>query len=103
MLLVDVLLLTAAPVIVTFVTVLNEERTLPEIEADVVQGAVRETTLVTLHVTVPLETVIVASTGALMVSETTPVEFARAALGHARIAKMIARAAAGREPTGEVK
>jgi hypothetical protein len=81
MLFVDVLLLTAAPVTVIFVTVLAVERTLPEIAADVVHGAVVDTTLVTLQVTVPLETVIVARTGAVIVSETVPVEAADAPIG----------------------
>jgi hypothetical protein len=78
MLLVAVLLLTAAPVTVRFVIVLAVERTSPVIVADVVHGAVRETTAEMLHVTVPLVTVIVARTGALIVRETIPVEAAKA-------------------------
>jgi len=93
-------LLTAAPVIVSFVIVLKEDRTLPEIAADVVQGAVKDTALVTLQVTVPLETVIVASTGAVIVSETTPVEPAETALGMA--AKTHATTTASAEPVSAV-
>jgi hypothetical protein len=86
-------LLIAAPVTVRLVIVLREERTLPAIAAEVVQGVVAEIELVTSQVTVPLETVIVASTGAVMLAVSVPVVAACAAPGRIRAASTAAEAA----------
>jgi hypothetical protein len=90
-------LLIAAPVTVRLVTVLRDERTLPEIAAELVHGDVAERLLVTSQVTVPLETVIVASTGAVMLAVIVPVVAAEAAFGMIRAAMMAAEAAVVRK------
>jgi hypothetical protein len=89
---VDVALLIAAPVTERLVTVLRDERTLPVTPAELVQGAVVESVLVTLHVTVPLVTVIVARTGAVRFAAIVPVVAACAAIGALRTAAIIALA-----------
>jgi hypothetical protein len=81
---VAVVLFIAAPVTERLVSVLREERTLPVMAAELVQGAVAESVLVTLHVTVPLVTVIVARTGAVMFAAIEPVVAASAASGAIR-------------------
>jgi hypothetical protein len=71
-------------------------------DAEVVHGAVVDMALVTLQVTVPLVTVIVANTGAEMVRETTPVELANVETGRALATRTQAAAKirAGRRVTG---
>jgi len=85
-------LLIAAPVTVRLVTVLREERTLPVMAAELVQGAVSDSVLETSQVTVPLETVIVARTGAVMLAVIVPVVAACAAFGTTIAAMMAAEA-----------
>jgi len=97
MLFVEVALLTGAPVTVRLVTVLRDERTLPVMAAELVHGATSDKVLVTSQVTVPLETVIVASTGAVMFAEIVPVVAACAALDNARVAMTAAERAVVRK------
>jgi hypothetical protein len=66
-------LLIAAPVTERLVIVLRDERTLPVMAAALVQGAAADKVLVMSQVTVPLETVIVARTGAVMLALMVPV------------------------------
>lgn len=86
-------LLIAAPVTVRLVIVLRDERTLPEMAAELVHGDVTDRLLVTSQVTVPLETVIVARTGAVMFAVIVPVVAACAAFGMMKAAMMAAEAA----------
>jgi hypothetical protein len=67
------LLTIAAPVTESVVTVLRDERTLPETVVPLVHGAVSETVVATLHVTVALVIAIVARTGAVMFALRVPV------------------------------
>ena len=97
MLFVAVELLIATPVTVRLVTVLRDERTLPEMAAELVHGAASDRVLVTSQVTVPLETVIVASTGAVIFAVIVPVVAAEAAFGMIRAAMMAAEAAVVRK------
>ncbi len=91
--LVELELLIATPVMVRLVAVLRDERTLPEMVAELVHGASSEMTLVVSQLIVPFETVIVARTGAVMFTVTVPVDAACAPIGNPK-AVMIATAAA---------
>jgi hypothetical protein len=97
MLLVEPALLIAAPVTVRLVIVLRDERTLPEMAAELVHGDVAERMLVTSQVTVPLLTVMVARTGAVMFAVIVPVVAACAAFGMSRAAMKVVAAAAVRK------
>jgi fatty acid desaturase len=87
---VEVVLLTATAVTVRLVTVLREERTLPATVAELVHGAVIETLLATSQVTVPLVTVMVARTPAVMLVVSVPVDAACATHGTIRAANKAA-------------
>jgi len=95
-------LLIAAPVTVRLVIVFRDERTLPEIAAELVHGDVADRLLVTSQVTVPLETVIVARTGAVMFAVIVPVVAAAAAFGMMRAAITAAEAAVVRKRCNKV-
>ena len=90
-------LLIAAPVTVRAVTVLRDERTLPVIAADDVHGDVSDSEPVTSHVTVPLETVMVARTGAVMLAVMVPVVAACAVAGMIAAAMIAVAVAAVRK------
>ncbi|MGB8266231.1 MAG: hypothetical protein WCE44_07930 [Candidatus Velthaea sp.] len=90
---VELALLMAAPVTVMLVIVLREDRTPPLMDAALEQGAAAERALVTSQVTVPLETVIVARTGAVRLTVMVPVVAACATHGRNRAASIAAGAA----------
>jgi len=86
-------LLIAAPVTVRLVTVLRDERTLPETAVPVVHGAASETMVATLQVTVPFVTAIVLNTGATTLALSVPVVAACAGVTKTRFVAITAVAA----------
>jgi hypothetical protein len=92
--LVELALLIATPVTLRLVIVLRDERTLPEIAAELVHGDTSDKVADTSQVTEPLETVMVASTGAVILAVIVPVVAACAAFGITIAAMMAAEATA---------